>query len=52
MKIDAVPSRINSFKVFAETEGVFLGFCYEICGPEHSIIKILCGVLEGEDYYN
>ena len=52
IKIDAVPRRANSFKVVGEREGVFGGFCYELCGPEHSIIKITCGMVRLETYYD
>ena len=52
IKIDAVPRRANSFKVVGECEGVYGGFCYELCGPEHSIIKITCRILRLESYYD
>lgn len=40
LKLDAVPSRLNSFMVEALTPGIIYGECSEICGLNHSKMPI------------
>jgi len=40
VKIDAVPGRLNSFPLFILRPGSYFGLCSEICGVNHSFMRM------------
>lgn len=50
VKIDAVPGRLNSIRMFIEKPGVFYGQCSEICGANHSFIPIVVEAVRLSDF--
>jgi cytochrome c oxidase subunit II len=48
--MDAVPGRLNEFWFNAEREGVYFGFCSELCGLDHSFMPITVKVVSQEAY--
>jgi len=45
VKVDAVPGRLNVFRINAVNPGVYYGQCSELCGVGHSIIPIVIEVV-------
>nr|YP_010555847.1 cytochrome c oxidase subunit II [Cryptonema producta]UYR95079.1 cytochrome c oxidase subunit II [Cryptonema producta] len=45
VKVDAIPGRVSAVSVEPSFPGVFYGFCYELCGPNHSEMPICVIVL-------
>jgi len=41
VKIDAVPGRLNSFPLFILEAGSYFGMCSEICGVNHSFMRMV-----------
>jgi len=41
IKIDAVPGRINGISIYGMCEGVYVGYCSELCGTGHTFMPIL-----------
>lgn len=52
VKIDAVPGRLNTFRMFVEKPGVYYGQCSEICGANHSFIPIVVEAVNLKDFVN
>lgn len=52
VKIDAVPGRLNRFRMFVEKPGVYYGQCSEICGANHSFIPIVVEAVDLKDFIN
>lgn len=50
VKVDAVPSRINSAFVFFERTGTFYGQCSEICGVNHGFMPIVLKAVNMNSY--
>lgn len=50
VKIDAVPGRLNSIRMFVEKPGVFYGQCSEICGANHSFMPIVVERVRLKDF--
>ena len=50
VKIDAVPGRLNRFRMFVEKPGVFYGQCSEICGANHSFMPIVVEAVDLKDF--
>lgn len=50
MKMDVVPGRVNSYEVTPETEGTFVGKCYELCGTYHSRMLFNVEVVSAEEF--
>jgi cytochrome c oxidase subunit II len=49
-RMDVVPGRENSFELKPDTEGVFKGKCYELCGTSHSRMLFNVEVVSEEEY--
>nr|QCP68154.1 cytochrome c oxidase subunit 2 [Fimbriaria fasciolaris] len=45
VKMDAIPGRLNHLFFSAESHGVFLGYCAELCGVNHSVMPIVVEVV-------
>nr|UFQ89104.1 cytochrome c oxidase subunit II [Dollfusiella sp. MZUSP 7992] len=45
LKIDAVPGRINQIYFIPDRYGVFIGYCSELCGANHSLMPIVIEVV-------
>lgn len=41
VKLDAVPGRLNQTNILTYREGVYYGYCNEICGVNHSSMPIV-----------
>lgn len=41
IKLDAIPGRLNQTNLLAYREGVFYGYCNEICGVNHAFMPIV-----------
>jgi len=52
VKMDAVPGRLNSMRMFVEKPGVYYGQCSEICGANHSFIPIVVEAVRLKDFVN
>ena len=52
LKVDAVPGRLNQFRVEMNAVGVFYGQCSEICGANHRFMAITLQFLKIEDWVN
>ena len=50
IKLDAVPGRLNETWVRVEKEGVYYGFCSELCGVNHSYMPIAVEVVSQERF--
>ena len=50
IKLDAVPGRLNETWVRADKEGVYYGFCSELCGVNHSYMPIAVEVVSQERF--
>ena len=50
MKMDVIPGRVNHYEVTPDTEGRFVGKCYELCGTYHSRMLFNVEVVSPEDY--
>jgi len=50
VKIDAVPGRLNRFRMFVEKPGVYYGQCSEICGANHSFMPIVVEAVDLKDF--
>ncbi|QZY28040.1 aa3-type cytochrome oxidase subunit II [Nocardioides coralli] len=50
MKMDVIPGRVNSYEVTPDTEGTFLGKCYELCGTYHSRMLFEVEVVSPEEF--
>jgi len=50
MKMDVVPGRVNHYEVTPETEGSYVGKCYELCGSYHSRMLFNVEVVSPDDY--
>ena len=50
LKLDAVPGRLNETWVRVEKEGVYYGFCSELCGVNHSYMPIAVEVVSQERF--
>lgn len=50
VKLDAVPGRLNETWVRVEKEGVYYGFCSELCGVNHSFMPIAVEVVSQERF--
>lgn len=48
--MDAVPGRLNETWFRAEREGIYFGFCSELCGLDHSFMPITVKVVSEEAY--
>jgi len=49
-KKDAVPGQFNSWKLQADTPGVYLGQCTEFCGLSHGNMRMLVRALTPQDF--
>jgi cytochrome c oxidase subunit 2 len=45
IKLDAVPGRLNETWVRVDKEGVYYGFCSELCGVNHSYMPLAVEVV-------
>ena len=50
VRIDAVPSQLNSTSFVIKREGKYYGICAELCGPAHYGMPIVVEALSVEDY--
>ena len=50
IKLDAVPGRLNETWVRVDKEGVYYGFCSELCGVNHSYMPIAVEVVSQERF--
>ena len=50
VKLDAVPGRLNETWVRVDKEGVYYGFCSELCGVNHSFMPIAVEVVSQERF--
>lgn len=50
IKMDAVPGRLNEVWVEVEKEGVYYGFCSELCGQNHSYMPIMAEIVSKEAF--
>jgi len=50
MKMDVVPGRVNHYEVTPDTEGTFVGKCFELCGSYHSRMLFNVEVVSPEQY--
>jgi len=50
MRMDVVPGRVNSYEVTPDTEGDFVGKCYELCGSYHSRMLFNVKVVSESEY--
>ena len=50
IKLDAVPGRLNETWVRVDEEGVYYGFCSELCGVNHSYMPIAVEVVSQERF--
>lgn len=50
VKMDAVPGRLNSIRMFIEKPGVYYGQCSEICGANHSFMPIVIEAISLQDF--
>jgi len=50
MRMDVIPGRVNHYEVTPDTEGVFAGKCYELCGTSHSRMLFNVEVVSVEEY--
>ena len=50
VKIDAFPGRLNQTSILANREGVFYGFCSEICGFGHQSMPIVVEAVSLPNY--
>ena len=50
IRIDAVPSQLNSTSFVIKREGQFYGICAELCGPAHYAMPIVVETLKVKDY--
>ncbi len=50
MKMDVIPGQVNSFQVTPQTEGDYLGKCYELCGVSHSRMLFNVKVVSRDEY--
>jgi len=41
IKLDAIPGRLNQTNLLANREGIFYGWCNEICGVNHAFMPIV-----------
>nr|NP_114370.1 cytochrome c oxidase subunit II [Hymenolepis diminuta]AAK51330.1 cytochrome oxidase subunit 2 [Hymenolepis diminuta] len=48
LKMDAIPGRINHLFFCPELYGLFIGYCAELCGVNHSIMPIVIEVVNEE----
>lgn len=48
LKMDAIPGRINHLFFCPELYGLFIGYCAELCGVNHSIMPIVIEVVKEE----
>ena len=49
-KMDVIPGRVNHYEVTPETEGTFVGKCFELCGTYHSRMLFNVEVVSPDDY--
>ena len=49
-KLDAVPGRRNETWVLVDAEGVYYGFCSELCGINHSFMPIVVEMVSQERF--
>jgi len=40
VKLDAIPGRLNSFRISTSCLGLIAGSCYELCGAGHSVMPL------------
>lgn len=52
VKIDAVPGRLNTYRMFIQKPGVYYGQCSEICGANHSFMPIVVEAVSLLDFVN
>nr|YP_009179825.1 cytochrome c oxidase subunit II [Cyprinus acutidorsalis]ALL45497.1 cytochrome c oxidase subunit II [Cyprinus acutidorsalis] len=52
VKMDAVPGRLNQAAFIASRPGVFYGQCSEICGANHSFMRIVVEAVPLEHFEN
>jgi len=50
VRIDAVPSQLNSTSFVIKRPGKFYGICAELCGPAHYAMPIVIETLPVEEY--
>jgi cytochrome c oxidase subunit II len=50
VQMDAVPGRLNEMWFRAEQEGVYFGFCSELCGLDHTYMPITVKVVSQDVY--
>jgi len=50
VKMDAIPGRLNTIRVFIDKPGVYYGQCSEICGANHSFIPIVVEAINLKDF--
>jgi cytochrome c oxidase subunit II len=48
--MDAIPGRLNEMWFRADQEGVYFGFCSELCGLDHTYMPITVKVVSEEAY--
>nr|YP_009706304.1 cytochrome c oxidase subunit II [Semnoderes armiger]AYF57119.1 cytochrome c oxidase subunit 2 [Semnoderes armiger] len=52
VKIDAIPGRLNSIRLFFLLPGVYYGQCSELCGVGHALMPIVVEVVSWSDFIN
>lgn len=50
VKMDAVPGRINETWIQVEEEGIYYGFCSELCGQDHSFMPVAVEVVSKQAF--
>ncbi len=50
VRIDAVPSQLNSTSFVIKREGRFYGICAELCGPAHYAMPIVVDAVPVDEY--
>lgn len=50
IKLDTVPGRLNETWVEIEREGIYYGFCSELCGVNHSYMPIMIEAVSEADF--
>lgn len=48
LKMDAIPGRLNHLFYHPQYYGVFVGYCAELCGVNHSVMPIVIEVVNRE----
>lgn len=49
-KLDLVPGRDNRFAVTARETGIYNGYCAELCGVDHALMRFTVRVVERDEF--